>query len=152
MSMISTDFHNLPTYNSPGRLISHDEAAWRWKRKNRDPRFFRVGALIVPSSPAVQAILFCPSSRNYSCHLSLSWLWILCIHQQGWVSILPARRIQDYDLGPFSSNVIKFVECSFCISGCLIDNSEYAITEDAEPNVSIPINFPHCHLIYKDRY
>lgn len=51
MPMISTDFHQLPTYNSPGRIISSFEAAWRLK-ENHDSRCFRVGELAVPPSLA----------------------------------------------------------------------------------------------------
>lgn len=56
MPMISTDFHQLPTYNSPERIISSFEVAWRLKQ-NRDSRSFRVGVLTVPPTPAMQVIL-----------------------------------------------------------------------------------------------
>lgn len=56
MPMISTDFHQLPTYNSPERIISNLGAAWRLNQ-NRDSRSFRVGGLTVPPIPAIQVIL-----------------------------------------------------------------------------------------------
>lgn len=67
------DFHRFPP--SFPLTIRQGESAPASKLlgdggENLDSRFFRVGALTVPSSPAVQATLFCPSSRNYSCRLS----------------------------------------------------------------------------------
>lgn len=68
--------------------------------KSLDSRFFRVGALTVPSSPAVQAILFCPSSRNYSCRLS-PVLAVDFLHPPTWLGLNSASLLdQDSDWGP----------------------------------------------------
>lgn len=110
MSMISTDFHNASHLQFARANHLPHRSCLAMGDKQRFSRFFRVGVLTVPSSPAVQATLFCPSSRNYSCHLS-SVLAVDSLHPPTGLGLNSASPYQDYDLGPFSSNVIQFVGC-----------------------------------------